>query len=241
MAKQPLGPGPLVYAHRGDRTRAADNTLEAFALAVEAGADGIELDVRRTVDGVLVMSHDPVLEDDLVIAEATLADLRSSHPDVPTFIETLDAVPPRVFLNVEIKNASFEAGFDPSGDLTRQTIGTIREHDDPQRILMSSFDIGTVAAAEGSGLLCGLLVVDGVGVETAIESAFNLGVEAVHPPMPMLAEAPDDIVAMMHDAGLAVVVWNANTADEIEAVARAGCDVIITDDPSLGRQIVDQR
>ena len=56
----PLTPRPLIYAHRGDRTRAADNTIEAFDLAVEAGADGIELDVRRTIDGVLVVSHDPV-------------------------------------------------------------------------------------------------------------------------------------------------------------------------------------
>ncbi|MCL1598543.1 MAG: glycerophosphodiester phosphodiesterase, partial [Actinomycetia bacterium] len=57
MNRTPLTPTPLVYAHRGDRSRAPDNTLEAYGLAVEAGADGIELDVRRTADGVLIMSH----------------------------------------------------------------------------------------------------------------------------------------------------------------------------------------
>ena len=62
MERTPLTPAPLVYAHRGDRSRAPDNTLMAFDVAVEAKADGIELDVRRTSDGVLVITHDPQID-----------------------------------------------------------------------------------------------------------------------------------------------------------------------------------
>ncbi|MGI9667870.1 MAG: glycerophosphodiester phosphodiesterase [Acidimicrobiia bacterium] len=241
MALTPLGPAPLVYAHRGDRSRAADNTLEAFGLAVEAGADGVELDVRQTSDGVLVMSHDPATASDVVVAETSFRSLREAHPEIPTFAETLSAIPGNIYLNVEIKNSPTETGFDPSGDLTRQTIAMITEHDNPERILLSSFDLSTVAAAEGSGLLCGLLVVEQIEAETAIAATYELGVEAIHPPMAMLAPDPSAIVGAMHDAGLSVVVWDANTAHEISAAAEAGCDVIITDDPGLGREVLAQR
>ena len=48
----------LIWAHRGARTEAPENTLEAFALAAEQGADGIELDVHMTADGEIVVAHD---------------------------------------------------------------------------------------------------------------------------------------------------------------------------------------
>jgi len=92
MSRNPLGPAPLVYAHRGDRSRAPDNTLEAYLLAVEAGADGIELDVRRTRDGELIMSHDDRYPGFPPFVEMTLAEVRDALPQVPTFIETLAAV-----------------------------------------------------------------------------------------------------------------------------------------------------
>ena len=52
----------LIWAHRGARTEAPENTLEAFALAAEQGADGIELDVHMTADEEIVVAHDDTLE-----------------------------------------------------------------------------------------------------------------------------------------------------------------------------------
>src|SRR5690606_17008347 len=51
----------FVYAHRGANRRAPENTLRAFALAIEEGADGVELDVRTCADGTVVVAHDPHL------------------------------------------------------------------------------------------------------------------------------------------------------------------------------------
>src|SRR6478736_4409350 len=65
---------PLVLAHRGARRVAPENTLDAFALAIAMGADGVELDVRRTADGALVLHHDPaVLGGDLIAATTEAA------------------------------------------------------------------------------------------------------------------------------------------------------------------------
>ena len=79
---------PRVFAHRGASQRAPENTVEAFRLAAELGADGVELDVRRSADGALVVHHDPHLPDGRLIAATAFADLPAS---VPTLAAALDA------------------------------------------------------------------------------------------------------------------------------------------------------
>ena len=59
--------------------------------------------------------------------------------------------------------------------------------------------------------------------------------------MAALDADPGGAISTFHDAGLAVVVWNANTRDQVAAVAEAGADVIITDDPGTARLVVGQR
>ena len=83
---------PLVLGHRGASAAAPENTLAAFARARELGADGVELDVRRTADGVLVVHHDP--EVDGFGADRRRSRSQSSAPrmpSVPTLAEALDA------------------------------------------------------------------------------------------------------------------------------------------------------
>ena len=69
----------LVLAHRGANRFAPDNTLAAFARAVELGADGVELDIHRTRDGALVVRHDAATPAG-VLAEMTLAEVRAAPP-----------------------------------------------------------------------------------------------------------------------------------------------------------------
>jgi glycerophosphoryl diester phosphodiesterase len=232
-----------VYAHRGDRSKAEDNTLDAYRLAVEAGADGIELDVRCTADGVLIMAHDPAHGDLPPFCDLTFVDLRAAAPSVPTFEETLRAIPGDVFLNVEVKNTSGEPGFDPDRRTTDQSLELVKAIDDPERILLSSFDPESVARAGivHPDVLSGLLVSAMVPMEAAIDAARTLGVAAVHPPMTSVAPSPTSIIGAIHDAGFAVVVWNANTPEQVDAIATAGVDVIITDDPGMARSVLDQR
>jgi Glycerophosphoryl diester phosphodiesterase len=96
---------PLVLAHRGACKRAPENTIEAFRLAAELGADGVELDARRTADGVIVVSHDPVIEGFGLLVEHPFATLRAEVPSVPTLEEVLALLTGTLDLlvNIEIK------------------------------------------------------------------------------------------------------------------------------------------
>ena len=185
------------------------------------------------------MSHDPTHGDLPPFSELIFADLRDAAPEVPTLAETLGSVPSRIHLNVEIKNVPGQPDFDPTRSIVTEALDLIGSIDDLGRIILSSFDPDSVRAAGGHGhLLRGLLIAGGVTMDTAIGMARDLGVEALHPPMTSIATDPGPIVDSIHAAGLAVVVWNANTASEIEAAIEAGVEVIITDDPGLGRSIV---
>ena len=63
---------PLVYGHRGASAAAPENTIEAYVLARDQGADGVEIDVRRSADGILVLHHDPDLPDGRIVGATQL-------------------------------------------------------------------------------------------------------------------------------------------------------------------------
>src|SRR4051794_22683097 len=132
----------LVIGHRGASHDFVENTLDAFAGALAQGADWVELDVRRTSDGVLVVHHDAVLADGHPIADRAHADLPGS---VPTLAEAF-AVMGTLGVNVEIKNSPGEPGHDPSGDLARQTVTEIAVFGGGLEVLVSSFDLDTLDA-----------------------------------------------------------------------------------------------
>lgn len=238
MERTPITPAPLVYAHRGDRSRAPDNTLTAFDLAVEADADGIELDVRRTSDGVLVITHDPKVGSLPPVADMTFADLRDRAPQVPTLTEAMGHIPRSVFVNVEIKNAAHEPGFDPDRSIVDETIAIIEALDDLDRVLMSSFDPVAVERTRSvaPGVLSGLLITGAVSIAEGVDLARDVDADALHPPMTTLNGAEDESIRVAHASGIAVVVWNANHADEVRRATAAGIDVIITDDPTMANR-----
>jgi len=242
MQRTPLSPTPLVYAHRGDRSRAPDNTLEAYRLAVEAGADGIEMDVRRTVDGVLVMSHDDRYADFPPIVEMAFSDIRQQIPSIPTFIETLAYVPPDVWLNVEIKNFPDEADFDETRDTVSLVIETIAEHDTLDRILLSSFDPVTMqrAAQISPEMLRAQLVRLPTDVDMGVAAALSQGAHAVNPELAHVATDPVAVVSSIHDAGLEAIVWKAVAPEDIAMLFNAGVDGVIVDDPAMARRVLDQ-
>src|SRR5688572_33502616 len=103
-----------IIGHRGWPTKYPDNVLEGIAAALEV-ADMVEVDVRRSGDGCLILSHDPVLGG-MVVSEAPWADLgrvdlgRGFHP--ASLAQILEGFPASRF-NFEVKNTPAEPGFDP--------------------------------------------------------------------------------------------------------------------------------
>jgi glycerophosphoryl diester phosphodiesterase len=221
----------LVLAHRGASAAAAENTPEAFALADRMGADGVELDVRRTVTGRLVVAHDPLPE--------TLDGVDAPGP--ATFTDVLDACGDRMLVNVEIKNSKTEPGYDPTMAMVVPIIDELRRRGPgaADRWLISSFSWSTVAACReyAPEIATGCLTSAPVD-EPTIERLAAAGHRALHP---WEAQLDEGLVARCRRHGLAVNTWTCNDPARLVELAGLGVDGVCTDVPdvalvALGRE-----
>src|SRR5262245_10721810 len=130
----------VIIGHRGASAAERENTIPAFELASLMGADGIELDVRRTADDRLVVHHDPRLPDGRVIRETRAVEL-PAH--VPTLDAALDAAH-GMFVNIEIKNDPSEPDFDESDWVAHRVCSALVHRGGGPRWLISSFRLPTV-------------------------------------------------------------------------------------------------
>ena len=223
----------LVIGHRGAPRAHTENTVESFLEAQRMGADWVELDVRRTSDGVLVVHHDPALPDGTVICHT----LRSELPlSVPTLAEAFDACG-TMGVNVEIKNSADEPGFDATDRLVEQTLEVIEHAGGSRKVLVSCFDIATLDAVRrlSPTMPTGYLVLSVAQPGDAIAMAIDGGHEAVNPWDALLDEPA---VGRCREAGLAVNVWTVDRPERIAELASWGVDGIITNVPDVARQVL---
>ena len=219
---------PLVYGHRGASADAAENTLEAFALAKAQSADGVELDVRRCLDGDMALHHDADLPDGRRIVELTRADLPETSC---TLADALDVCEPMV-VNIEIKNVPIDPDHDPECLLADAVVSLLRERGGRDRVIVSSFGLPTVdrIRALDPAVPTGFLTfVDPIGPK-AIELAARHGHQAIHP---HVATVDGAYVELAHDHGLAVNVWTVDDPDQIRRLADWGVDGIVTNVPAV--------
>src|SRR3546814_18631229 len=118
----------LVLAHRGASVAFAENTLAAFEGAIAMGADGVELDVRRTADMALAVHHDDVLGDERVIVETRRADL---PPSVPLLSDALATCEGLAALNVVIKHWPEARDSDPTDQVVEPVAPLLHARDHP--------------------------------------------------------------------------------------------------------------
>ena len=130
----------LIIGHRGASRAEGDNTLAAFRRAVEMGADGVELDVRRSADDRLVVHHDPHLPDGGPSPTSPWPTCRRTSP---TLEAALDACA-GIFVNVEIKNDPAEPDHDPSDWVAHRVGEVLARRGGGVRWLVSSFRFETV-------------------------------------------------------------------------------------------------
>jgi len=97
----------LIMAHRGASAYAPENTLESFGLAMEQGANYVELDLRKTKDGIYVASHNETIDREL-INETDFSFLKSMRPDLTTLEETLSIYRGKIKFNIELKEQGYE-------------------------------------------------------------------------------------------------------------------------------------
>jgi glycerophosphoryl diester phosphodiesterase len=221
-----------VFAHRGDATTAKENTLAAFVAAVTVGADGVELDVRRSADGALVVHHDAHLDGIGAIAELRVRDLPDDVALLSDAVEVLDPL----LVNVEIKNDPDEPGHDATGSLGHDVVALLDELGELDRVVISSFDLPTLDAVRqaSASVATGWLLGYAADPRAAVDVAIAHAVSALHP---WVLTVDVDVVAAAHSAGLEVATWTVNARHDLEQMASLGVDSVITDDVRLALEV----
>lgn len=229
----------LVIAHRGSSGHRPENTLPAYALALEHDADMIEIDLHRTRDGVLVVTHDEELAGvggRGEIADATLEEIRALDAGegerIPTLDEVLDRFGDRIPFNLEIKRGS--AG-DYEG-IEEQALDAVIQRGLLERTLFSSFFDPVLARlrALSREARIGLLLSRKLP-QRAIDRAAALGAEAINPEAVV---ATAELVSAAHAAGLDVHVFTVDAEPELRRFVALGVDGIFTNHPDRLRRIL---
>jgi glycerophosphoryl diester phosphodiesterase len=236
-----------VIGHRGTPVHLTfpENTLAAVRTALGAGVDGVEVDVRASEDGVLVLSHDDDLGRVLgsgagtgpVVARTPSAALRAvdlpGRTRVPTLIEVLDlAAAYGAHVVTEVK----PEGGGPDARRTARLLAALldgRRRGRPRvdRITTSSFDLATAASLAGHGTVSGALIVaPDVDPDPAALRARAQGLTDVHLHITHVRDDPA-VVGRMHARGLLVAVGIVDDPHEAAAMAGLGVDLLCTDDP----------
>ncbi len=239
-----------LFAHRGASAYAPENTLPAFELALEQGADGVELDAKLTADGHVIVIHDSTVERTTDgkgrVRDYSLAHIRSleagghfsekySGVKVPTLEEVFDAIGKKCVINVELTNYST-----PRDQLVEKVCELVKKHQLQDRILFSSFFTSNLkkAAQFLPEVPRGLLAMPGWLGIWARSFGFMFGeYQALHPHI--TDESPRQ-VARVHKLKRRIHVWTANSMQDVTRLRDNGVDGIFTDDPltaarALGR------
>ena len=216
----------LIIGHRGLPREFPDNSLAGILAA--RFCDMVEIDVRRTRDGVLVLSHDPHFASRLLVESdwCDLERLRSGGHPLARLEELLEAVGDFP-LNLEIKQSPADADFDPTFSVARRTAALARPGD-----LVTCFHWETmqVLRREFPRMRTGLLVDRGWSLIDAIERAVRDGHHAVAAHDSLLVSGDPRVApATVTDHGLELFVWTVNKV--ARAAALAGVTGIITDVP----------
>ena len=221
-----------VIAHRGASAIHLENTVAAFAAAREVGADGVELDARRTADGELVVHHDSHLPDGRAVVETPAAEL-PAH--VPSLAEALDACD-GLRVNIEVKNLPGEPDYDEAESVAAGVVELVQRRQGRDTVLVSSFNLASIDWVRRADPAVPTAFLVLAADAAAIALTVDHGHGTIHP-WDALVDAP--LVAAAREAGLAVNVWTVNDPARMAELVSWGVDGIVTDHPDVARRVVD--
>jgi glycerophosphoryl diester phosphodiesterase len=225
-----------LIGHRGGAALGPENTIAAIEAGVAAGADGVEVDVRISADGAVVLMHDPDVARTTSgggrVADLTLEALRALR--VPTLDEALAAVPTDRLLIVELKGHPWEAGYDPSEPAAHAVAAKLATAH-VRRIVVSSFNPVAlhVVREDAPSVPTAVLTTAAFDLASNLAGAIDGGHAECHVPAQILEES---FVAEAHRSGRRVVAWTVDDPERLQTFAAWGVDGVITDDPGAARR-----
>lgn len=246
----------LVVAHRGASAYLPENTMAAYARAVELGADAVEVDVHLTADGQMVLIHDETVDRTTdgagAVAEMTLAELRAldaghrftdadgAFPHrgtgltIPSLPEVLDWLPEGVGLVVEIKARAADA-------VVEALRGTrVRE---AGQVNVISFDEAAIDRVHelAPDLPTGYILVPSQSIEPALRWAVEHGHIGVYPWEGDLGMDPTPALAQAIAYGRRLACYVVNEPDRMKQLAAYGLWAFVTDVPDVARAALGPR
>ncbi len=235
---------PLNLGHRGASSLAPENTLAAFALARELGADGIEFDVQLSKDGELMVMHDDRLERTTnghgFVGESAWSDLRDldagrwfdarfAGERIPRLQDVLDLFGASSVLNLEIKSTS------NNRDVVERIVACVQQYPMSAQVIISSFNWELLMRVRevDPALRIGVLFQR----EVSAADYAVLQPEAIHPKAQLVSAA---LVADAHAHAQLVNTWTVNEADDMQRMIALQVDAIITNFPQRLKQLLDE-
>lgn len=227
-----------VIAHRGASRAERENTLAAFRRAGEMGSHAVELDVRRTADGLMAVHHDAALADGRLIFQTPGSELPD---DIPFLDAALDACA-GMWVNIEIKNYPQDPDFDDTDTLAATVARYLAGRGDDDRWLISCFHRPTVDAmrtlrpeVRTAWLTMGVRPED---YEKTARSLANSGHTALHP---YFGHVTQECIRVFHDHGLQVNSWTVDDPAKMAELIDWGIDGLCTNVPDVALSVIDGR
>lgn len=238
----------LNIAHRGFSGKYPENTMLAFRKAIEAGADGIELDVHYTKDGQLVIIHDEEIDRTCdgkgFVCDFTYEELQQFDASagfrgvygvnrIPTLREYFELVKPlpKFITNIELKT-----GINVYPGIEKMVLDMIKEFGLEDRIIISSFNHFSVTRFKAlcPEMKCGFLEGDWI-IDFGSYAKKN-GVEFVHPRFNTVIEETAKEIA---DNGIGINTWTVNTEDEVRRLYALGVNAVISNYPDMVKKVME--
>jgi glycerophosphoryl diester phosphodiesterase len=232
----------MLLGHRGSPNVARENTLSSFQAAIDAGLDGVELDVQRTLDGVLVVHHDFHLPDGRLIAALNTREVQATMPmngRTPRLEEVLEwAKSQNIFVNVEIKSHGLH-----SDGRELETVKCIKETGMRNNVIVSSFNPVSIARVRfaDAGLETGLLFENSTQPKWLLENGWTaaaLGVKALHP---YHADITPALMTRAKEHGWKVNTWTVNDLEIAKRLIDLGVNALIGNFPEILLQAAGRR
>jgi glycerophosphoryl diester phosphodiesterase len=216
---------PYVIARRGASATRPDDALASFAAAMGAGADGIELVVRRSADDVLVLHHDAHLPDGRRVRDVLAAELPAP---VPTLAEAL--MLSGSFVGIEIKNSPSDPDYDAEMGISLAVAGLVASLEAHQRTLVSAFEMETLSRLQevDPDIALGWLTWGQAEPRALIARAGDHGLQGI---IPHDRQVDGAFVERARAAGLQVYVWTVDDVSRALELAEFGVDGIVTNEP----------
>lgn len=238
----------LDFAHRGFSGNYPENTLLAFKKGIEAGCDGIELDVHLTKDGEVVIIHDETVDRTTngtgLVAEKTLKELKEldasfkfvgmyGKNEIPTLREYFELIKDtKIITNIELKT-----GINTYPGIEEKTLKLIDEFGLRDRIIISSFNHYSVQRMQklAPDMEYGLLSETWIFDFPAYAKEHKM--DYVHPIFNMVTK---DFAEDCRANGIGINTWTVNTEKDIRDMIAKGVKAVIGNFPDLARKIIDE-